>query len=516
MGVMRFLIHPADLLDDWPEIYRAYISGFDGRVFPTRIEVSGNVMACRRHQADSGKLHVAVPVPGFGRPVVSTSSLPEREEPFLLAVELARGKLSLVREQLASWQMAGMNVPDEFEAVYREAHHLFAKATASQAQAEQASRFALEALARACHCADMLAQSYVRQRLAVRRRRSTRLPASLGCNLGPTLPDAAGEDLFMGAFTAALVPLEWRSVEPREGEYHWDQNDAQVDWCLENRLLMVGGPLLDLSPDGMPPWLATWEHDFLNMQSFVCDFVETAIARYVGRIRHWEVSARVNTGGALALSEENRLTLVARTLEVARQVDDEIQLLIRVEQPWGEYQARGQHRLSPLQFVDALLRSGIALSAVNLEIAVGYRPRGSSRRDLLDFSRLLDLWSCLGIPLHVTLAFPSTAEPDPQAKSDFEVDDVPGQSLWTERSQAEFVHVYLPMLMAKQPVVGIYWSHFSDAVAHDFPNAGLLRPDGSSKPALERILRYRREYWKRDDESTWEFEEGDAAGGSSA
>jgi hypothetical protein len=66
--------------------------------------------------------------------------------------------------------------------------------------------------------------------------------------------------------------------------------------------------------------------------------------------------------------------------------------------------------------------------------------------------------------------------------------------------------MYLPMLMAKQPVVGIYWSHFSDAAMHDFPNAGLLRPDGSSKPALTCMLRYRREYWKRDDESTWVFE----------
>ncbi|HUG92438.1 MAG TPA: endo-1,4-beta-xylanase [Planctomycetaceae bacterium] len=501
---MRFIIHPAELLDDWPELYRAYISGFDGRVFPTRVEVSGNVVACRRHQADSGKLHVAVPVPGIGRPMVTTSSLPEREEPFLLAVELARGKLSSLREQVASWQMSGMTVPAEFDAVYREAHQLLARSTASQDEPEQASRSALDALACACRAADMLARAYVDQRLSVRRRRSTRLPASLGCSLGDMIPSADGEDYFCGAFNAALVPIEWRAVEPREGEYHWEQNDAQVAWCLENKLLMVGGPLLDLSPEGLPDWLATWEHDFLNMQSFVCDFVETAIARYVGLIRHWEVSARVNTGGALALNEENRLTLAARTLEVARQVDDEIQLLIRVEQPWGEYQARGQHRLSPLQFVDALLRSGIALSAVNLEIAVGYRPRGSSQRDLLDFSRLLDLWSCLGIPLHVTLAFPSAVEADPGSKPDLEVDDI-GKDLWSEEAQAAFVDLYLPMLMSKQPVVGIYWTHFSDAAPHEFPHAGLVRPDGSPKPALDHILRYRREYWKRDDESTLEF-----------
>ena len=70
MGVMRFLIYPPELLEGWSAVYRAYISGTEGRVFPTRIEVDGNVMTCRRQVSESGKLHVAWPVPGFGRPVI--------------------------------------------------------------------------------------------------------------------------------------------------------------------------------------------------------------------------------------------------------------------------------------------------------------------------------------------------------------------------------------------------------------------------------------------------------------
>jgi hypothetical protein len=263
---------------------------------------------------------------------------------------------------------------------------------------------------------------------------------------------------------------------------------------------MTAGPLLDLSPEGLPQWLWQWEHDFLNLQSFVCDFVETAVARYAGLIRQWEVSARVNSGGALALSEENRLSLVARTLEVVRQVDDELKLMVRIDQPWGGYQARGQHRLSPLHFIDALIRSGVGLHGVNLEIAVGYSPRGTPPRDLLDFSRLIDLWSCLGIPLEVTLAFPSSTEPDPNATSDLEVETPQWKAGWTEASQAAWVDAYLPMLMAKQVVVGIYWSHFSDAIPHHFPHAGLLRADNTPKPALENFVKYRREYWQPEIE----------------
>src|SRR5262249_41745465 len=66
MGVMRFLIHPVELLQNWPEVYRAYICGPDLSVCPTRVEIDGPLMACRRQTSESGKLYVAWEVPGFG------------------------------------------------------------------------------------------------------------------------------------------------------------------------------------------------------------------------------------------------------------------------------------------------------------------------------------------------------------------------------------------------------------------------------------------------------------------
>ncbi len=495
MGVMRFAIHSVDQLDNWPELRRAYVRGFDGRVHPTRVEIEGNIIACRRQNSDSGKLHVALPIEGFGRPMASTSSLPEREEPYLLLVELARGKLAQLRDQLAAWNFAGMDVPDDFQALSKQSHELLAEAVAIQAEPERASEVARQSLETTFQAADILSKSYIAQRLAVRRARTTHLPASLGCGLGHAAPNPEWEDSFVSAFNAALVPIEWRFIEPDEGNYQWETNDAQVEWCEKNRLLMTAGPLLDLSPEGLPDWLWQWQHEVLNLQSFISDFVETAITRYAGRIRFWEVAARANTGGALALSEEDRLSLTARTLEIASQVDQDNQLMIRVDQPWGAYQAKGKHRFSPLQFVDALVRSGVGLSGVNLEVAIGYQPRGCTRRDLLDFSQLIDLWSCLQIPLRVTLAFPSSVQPDEFSRQNQRLDGAGGASAWSDRMQADFVENFLPMLMSKQVVVGIYWTHITDAAPHDFANAGLVRPDGGPKPALDRIIKYRREYW---------------------
>ena len=502
MGVMRFLVHPKDLLEDWPEVHRAYVSGIDGRVFPTRVEVDENLVACYRNSSESGKLHVAWPVEGFGRPVITSSSLPERDEPYVLAVELARGKISRIRDQVSYWELAGMTLSEEFHALNRETHRLFGRATSMQDQPAAASALACSALAAAFQAAETVVRSYTDQRLEVRRTKSPQLPAALGSSLGHTVPDPSWSARFCEAFNAASVPLEWRLIEPTEGDYRWDAYDEQVQWCQDNHLLIVGGPLVDLSPEGMPGWLSQWEHDLFNLQSFIGDFVETAMSRYAGKIRNWEIAARVNTGGHLALNEENRLTLTARTLEIASQVDEDNQLMVGIDQPWGDYQARGQHQLSPLQFVDALIRSGAPLSGINLEIAIGYRPRGTASRDVLDFSRMVDIWSTLGVPLYVTLAFPSATNVDENAKPDLEVDRAGWKKPWSEAAQAEWVDLYLPLLMAKESVVGIHWTHFTDQTAHRFPNAGLLRADGQSKPALEHIINYRREYWSGDDSET--------------
>ena len=502
MGLIRFAVHPTSLIADWPEVYRGYLTGSDGRVFPTRIEVDEEFVGCRRTTSESCKFHVAYPVPEFGRPFISTASLPEREQPYLLVVELARGKIVQIRNQASAWELAGMQIPAGFAAPSRAAHRAFARAASCQDDIAKSTELATEALHHAFRAAEVLTLGYSSQALAGRLQRYKSLPASVGCELQGSIPDADANELFTAAFNAAAVAVPWRIIESVEGEYDWGPVDRQLEWCEQQRgdqkLLVRGGPLIDLGPDGLPAWLARWEHDVFNLRSFVCDFVETAISRYVGRIRIWEVAARANSGGALTLNEESRLMLTASVLGVAKQIDEEAQLVIRVDQPWGDYQARGQHRLSPLQFVDALHRSGVGLAGVNLEMAMGYLPRGSARRDLMDISRMIDAWSVLNLPIQITLACPSSIDDDPLSYPDCEVD----ARLWpedcTEATQAECVDRVMELLLAKPTVSGVYLSHFSDGAPHQFPFAGVMHPDGTPKTALERIITQRQRHKGRE------------------
>ena len=504
MGLIRFAVHPASLLEDWPEVYRGYLSGSDGRVFPTRIEVADQIVGCRRTTSESCKFHVAFPVRDFGRPFVNTASLPEREQPYLLVVELARGKIVQIRNQASAWELAGMQIPAAFGPPSKAAHLAFARAASSQSDPERATELANEALHHAFRAAEALTLGYSTQALAGRLQRYGSLPASVGCELQSAIPHPDANELFTAAFNSATVAVPWRAIEAVEGEYNWDPIDRQLEWCEQQKgekngkLLIHGGPLIDLGPDGLPPWLARWEHDVFNLRSFVCDFVETAITRYVGRIRIWEVAARANSGGTLALNEENRLMLTAGVLGVAKQIDEEAQLIIRVDQPWGDYQARGQHRLSPLQFVDALHRSGVGLAGVNLELAMGYLPRGSARRDLMEISRLIDAWSVLNLQIHVTLACPSSGDDDPLSYPDWEVDSRLWPTACAEDNQAEYLDRVMELLLAKPSVAGVFLPHFSDAEPHQFPFAGVLRSDGTPKPALERIITQRQRHKRRE------------------
>ena len=498
MGVMRFRVSPPGFLDGWPEAEQAYISGFDGRVFPTRVEREGDELVCRRPSSDSGRLHVAWPVPGFGRTLISTSSLREQDTVYLLALELARGKIGQLRNQLAAWEISGMSVPEGFDEASRQAHQIFARATSAQDDPDEACRFSEAALVHAHNAAQMLTGAYINQRLAVRCQRSKRFPALLGCGLAGESP-TQWESLPGGVFNSATLPICWNRIEAIEGEYEWEESDGLVDWTVEHKLLPHGGPLLDFGVDGLPEWLGAWSGDLENLQSFVCDFVETAVSRFVGRIRVWELASRVNTGGALDLNEEGRLALLARAVEVARGVDDVEELRVWIEQPWGGYQSAGDHLLSPLQFVDALVRCAPGLSGIALEITSGFVPADPGRRDLLDLSRLLDIWSTLGLPLYVTIAAPSSGGQDAGGRfvRSAKFDDPEGSESeeWTETLQADWVDAVLPLLLAKQSVAGITWAHLDDRGPSGFPTSGLLDGTGAPRPVVQTIHAHRFGHW---------------------
>ncbi|MCA8988542.1 MAG: endo-1,4-beta-xylanase [Planctomycetaceae bacterium] len=487
---MRFDLGSDDAWKTSARFEQAFFTSYDGSVFPTRAEKHGHLLDCIRQKSDSGKLNISWPVPGYGCPILRTCSLIEREQPYVLAVELARGQLGELKDQLASWEHAGMLIPDEFQAAYREAYQEFVRSTFEQQDPPLATEIASRALVKICEAENILARGYILQRLMVRQQRFSHPPALLGCELGQVPVSQIPAD-YPQQFGAAGINLEWKAIEAEEGTYHWDIYDDQVEWATQNKLVLRGGPLLSFDYQGLPSWLANWKADILNLQSFLSDYVETVITRYAGIIRIWEVVARVNTGGLFGFDEDNLLALTARMIDVARQVDTDSQIFIRIDRPWGDYQSSGKHRLTPWHVVDALLRSGMGLAGINLELSIGYAPGQNDDRRLLRFSRLLDTWGTFGVPLHVTIHAPSRSGEDQLALKPQQVEQSHCDGSATEDPQYAWVRENLSMLMAKQPVVGIFWGALSDQRPHRFPHSGLLDPEGHPKPSWNQFANYR-------------------------
>ena len=487
MGTMTFQLPaglPAAALED---LTRGCVAGGpDNMPWPTEVEAAPGRLTVRRSVDESGYLAVPWEVDGAGRLMGSTATLMERPAPYHLQVEQARGKVNQVRCQAADWVAGGLVLPDELAAQIHLATLAFGRAVI-QPPSEEAGRQAQEALTLGYRAAHELAQVYVDQVYQIRHQRNPALETVLGAQVASRAPEGAAADALLRACNGVRLPLSWHAVEPGEGQFVWEPHDALLDWALNQGLAVSAGPLVDFSSARLPEWLWLWERDLSSLASFMCTYVETAIRRYRGKVRRWQLSAASNCARVLSLGEDELLWLTVRLAETARQVDPNLDVVIGLTQPWGEYMASEDRIHSPFIFADTLIRTGLTLGALDLELVMGVTPRGSYCRDLLETSRLLDLYSLLGVPLSVTLGYPSAEGPDPQADPELIV----GAGRWRDgvspASQADWAAAFAALALAKPYVQAVHWAHWSDAEPHQFPHCGLVDADGRVKPAAQAL-----------------------------
>jgi hypothetical protein len=334
--------------------------------------------------------------------------------------------------------------------------------------------------------AEELVAVYRNQVFQIRHTRQERLDSGLTCRLGLNVP-AAHSAALARAFNGVSLPMAWCDVEPETGSYRWQAQDELFAWAETQGLPVSAGPLIDFASMKLPAWLWLYERDLQSLAGFMCAFVETAVRRYKGRIRRWQLTAASNSAALLSLGEDELLWLTVRLAEAARQVDPTLELIVGLAQPWGEYMALEDRTHSPFIFSDTLIRSGLNLLAVDLEVVMGPSPRGSYCRDPMELSRMLDLYSLLGVPLRVTMGYPSLSARDPRSDPEQTLQGGYWRSGFTPEVQARWVEVFAALALCKPFVQGVQWVHVSDAEPHLFPHCGLVDAMGRPKPVLEAL-----------------------------
>ena len=128
-----------------------------------------------------------------------------------------------------------------------------------------------------------------------------------------------------------------------------------------------------------------------------------------------------------------------------------------------------------------------------IEIAPGYSSPGSHLRDLFEFSKLLDLYSLLNVPLHIGMVLPSADGPDPDAEPNVQVESSQWPAALDESVQAAWGARWIALAVAKPFVRTVNWLQASDAQPHLYPHGGLVRPDQTAKPLVSWLQALRAE-----------------------
>jgi len=473
---------------------RAYMAGMEGVPWRSRNRYENGVLTVSRAVSDSGNLYIPWNVQDRGELVLSSASLMEQDAPYHLPVELARGTLNRLRNQVNSWQVAGLETTQALSDIIETAmSHFVAAATRQNTNATEADQLAQLSIETALEAIDMVADEYSQQVLKIRHQQAPKLATLIGCNTETKSFSDLETSQFLDSFNLASVPFGWREIEPNAGERDWLAIDQQIQWCRSHGVKVCGGPLLRIDERHLPDWIYLWEDDFDAMQAYFMGQIEAAVKRYSGSVHIWQCAAGLNLAGALPITEEQKLHLAVGAIETARREDRKAPLIVTFDQPWAEYLQNESLDLSPLHFADALIRADLGIAGIGLEINMGYWPHGTLLRDPLEFSQQIDRWAMLGLPLILFITIPSSSSADPNSRRSIRPHLLPDDEL-NDQVQDQFVKRIAPLLIAKQSVHGIIWSQRSDANAHEFPHGGLFDTKGAPKPALETLKKLRQQH----------------------
>lgn len=490
MGVMTFLVPQRG-----PHIAavaaRAYVAGLEGIPWETRCEFSRGQLSVERDVEESGFLHVPWNLEGYGEVILSTATLMERFEPYLLQLELARGSVNRLRNQLAYWETLGLVATTEFKDQVRDVQHIFATAATNQASRNECVTASEKCIVEAHKATITLAELYTQQSLSQRHEGGRKIPAILGSRL-EGVPAENLEKTFSDAFNAALVPMPWRDIESTQGDNRWETIDRQINWCRDEGLRIVGGPLVQLDQRSIPDWVYLWEDDFDEFRDFQRRHVKAAVERYRGRVQVWCCAGRVNIESAITFDEEQMLRLTVDAIETVRAADPRTPIVVGFDQPWSEHMAHRDRDLPPMYFADTLVRADLGVAGFALEINWGWWPKGTPQRDLIEVNRLVDRWSLLGLPLMILLTVPSSAADDEGARSKSQV--APGLApLVSPQWQCDVASHIVPMLLSKTNVQAVLWNQWADSQNRDFGASGLVDTAGKPKPALTWLSNWKKE-----------------------
>lgn len=462
----------------------AFLIGSDGVPLRADILYDEGELRCFKRAQGPAALCLLWPVKGYGQLMLETTRLVERETPYNLHVELARGRLMKISQKREDWGLyAYPDGADYYRRIDEAKARLVDALTASTDEA--ASAAADDAIAAAVPTGEEL--SLFHAELFVQHRKSAGqfVKRPLGVGVQMSRQDEAYRARVGEAFDFTVLPVRWRDIEPKQGIFRWEPMDLWVNWCGQHRIHVRGAPLITLERSAIPDWVMGAESDYQRMRALLVDHAARTVKRFAHRVQSWEVVRGIHAFNTFHYTLEQLMDLTRSAAQVVKHNAPRSTALISIVIPWGEYYARDPRTIPPSLFADMCVQSGFNFDAFGLHFQFGAPQEGMLVRDMLQISALIDRFANLGKPLHITaVQIPSSSVTGDGPAGTGGIWKAP----WSEAIQAEWLRAFYEIAFSKPFVETVAWRDLCDGPGRILPSSGLLREDLSLKPAYEALL----------------------------
>jgi GH35 family endo-1,4-beta-xylanase len=481
--MLQFAVYDEQgLASQWP-LVNAHLVGPDD--LPTRGDVtfSRGQVDCRKRGARAVGLCLLYDAGDAGTLMLQTCLLPDREEPYILSVELARHRIKMFIAKSEEWQMFDLSAEHPAMRKWEDARRLLTEALTSEDPME-ADRFARRSLNHAIDATERLAMAHAE--ILLHRRFATKAASSstLGVRIWPARESKALKELVAKDFDLLVIPLVWKELEVEEGRYHWDPLDRWMEWAKSQGKPIVAGPLLDFSKRALPKWMYVWQHDYDTCRDMAYDHIEHVVDRYKNLVGMWNIASGLNVNDNFVFTPDQMIDMTRMTALLLRQARKGARAMIELSQPFGEHSAVNKDSMFPLAFMERVVQEGIRLDAVGLQLLFGQSGGGKATRDLMQISSVLDRYFLLEIPVLVSALGVPSQTIDPQGGFWHEP--------WSPENQSKWISRAFAVCMSKPFVESLFWTDLFDHAMAELPGAGLISHTGKAKAALTRLVNVRK------------------------
>lgn len=474
----------------------AYLVGTDSVPLRADIRFENGEIVCEKRTAGPAALALVWPVEGVGKLLLETARLPERDRPYHLHREMARGHLMRLTQKREDWGLLDDSLLPELAPNFTKARARFVESVKADDPLEVAGH-ADEALRLAIESAERLSVNYAEALLARRHQIGGFGRRTFGCGIDLSNTSDAYRNRLVDAFDFAYVPVRWRDIEPREQEVVWDHIDPWVDWLSKRRIPIRMGPLVSFHEDDLPDWTYIWENDFETARDLVFNHIRRVVSRYSSFVQSWEVISGIHCDNCFQFNFEQLMELTRLAGAVCKQISPRSQAIVRLRALWGEYYARNQRSIPPMLYADMAVQSSVAFDAFGLDLSFGLAADGYFVRDMFQISSMLDRLAGLGKPFHISaIAVPASHAGHRTAADGNSLTVARGgvwHGQWDESMQAEWTKQFVEIALSKPFVETVCWSSLSDRQDAAIPQSGLLGADLQPRPAYDVVRRIRKQ-----------------------